>query len=106
MRISTPELLNSAVLSVAAIFTLALGFCFLKSRNDRLSLTVASTRPEVSRSMASLKPCTATTSAPWLCASLPKLLVSVLADFLPFRSSKDLMLVLSSRTISTAADEM
>ena len=106
LRSSTPELLNSAALSVAAILTLALGFCFLKSRYDRLSLTVASTRPEVSRSMDSLKPCTATRSAPWRCASLPKLLVSVLADLRPFRSSKDLMVVLSSRTISTAADEM
>ena len=55
--------------------------------------------------MDSLKPCTATRSAPWRCASLPKLLVSVLADLRPFRSSKDLMVV-SSRTISTAADEM
>ena len=45
LRIRTPELLNSAVLSVAAIFTRALGFCFLKSRKVRLSLSVASARP-------------------------------------------------------------
>jgi hypothetical protein len=52
------------------------------------------------------KPSVPTSSAPDCSASLPKLLVSDCADFLPLRSAKVLMLSSPSRTIRTAFEAM
>ncbi|MNE28876.1 hypothetical protein D3C76_1731740 [compost metagenome] len=65
---------------------------------------VASTRPLSTSSSDWLKPSVATTSAPDVFASWAKLLVRDWEDFLPFRSAKLLMLLLSLCTTTTALE--
>ncbi|MNY58139.1 hypothetical protein D3C86_1944420 [compost metagenome] len=65
---------------------------------------VASARPVRTSWIDWSKPSVPTSSAPEACASLPKLLVSDWADFLPLRSAKSLISASSPLTISTALE--